>query len=345
MGVPLLAEASSAGSTVKSVYDTSAPTSSSASIFPTVRSVGKAFKLQGTSHNWSRAKAAPKGTMLPLLRPRFCRLPARRHGRMKPSDAEHLVAEVLDCLRHVGFGVDPDDHEAISEQVRVAFACTCATVQRMRLTAQVYAEELTEGPQTGDSLTEHLLSILEWITTADLVDWLVPHVDHTEIPVYAFRNSSILLGAVEVAAIRLPQTPQVASEVVEVCIGPDDWCASSHGPQRVVYSFTECLAILSRGESFPFIEGSFEEVSFAICLEGWSGFSNRPEVRTTRASYRQRLALETLRGDLFRFALRLWCLGVPARILFSVSARPHVSPLQELRGLVSQKLSRWHTLC
>ena len=55
------------------------------------------------------------------------------------DEPDRPVAEVIDCLHHIGVDLDPEDTDSIWERARVAFACVCATTQRLRRTAETFA--------------------------------------------------------------------------------------------------------------------------------------------------------------------------------------------------------------
>ncbi|CAE7691238.1 unnamed protein product [Symbiodinium sp. CCMP2592] len=272
-----------------------------------------------------------QGPTLPLLSQEWADEPTRP------------VAEIIDCLQHVGTDVAEGDAPAVWSQVRVAFACVCATILRLRITAEVFAESLRSGGDFPSWLVPLLGEIMDWIQTADLVDWLVPNSDLAPEPSQTFRDGPLLLAALEVGAIHLPRPTQRPTEPVCICVGPNAWCSEPprQGPLSVAFSFDECMATLGSGSSLSFFDGPFDDVSFDICLDSWMGFSQVPGPHLPAKTFHASLSIETLLGDLFRFALRLWDQGVPTRLFCRRSARAHLYPLFELRGLVLSEQTDW----
>ena len=143
---------------------------------------------------------------------------------------------------------------------------------------------------------------MEWIGTADLVDWLVPAEGPSEEALCTFRDGSILLEALEVAAIPLPRPPARVLDFVCVSVGPASWCAapSRQQGQHIVYPLSECIETRNSGGSLAFLEGPFDGVSFDLCLGSWHGFSCAPAVDATARLFQAHLTLETLLGDVLR---------------------------------------------
>ncbi|CAE7834771.1 GIP [Symbiodinium sp. CCMP2592] len=185
---------------------------------------------------------------------------------------------------------------------------------------------------------------LEWVPTADVVEWLVPSPDPSMDPTCTFRDEALVLEALEVAAIRLPRALTFSEDPTTVLVGPDEWCLPFDDCRRILFPFSECVASLRRGDPLSFLEGPFEDVVFEICLNDWNGFRQCPPVCLPPASFHRQLLLMTLQGDLMRFALRLWGRGIPTRLLFPVSSRPHISLLLEIPGLDFVESSGWCTL-
>ncbi|CAE7657229.1 unnamed protein product [Symbiodinium sp. CCMP2592] len=258
------------------------------------------------------------------------------------DEADRPVAEILDCLRHVGLGIAHDDVPAVEEQIRVAFASVCAPVRRLRITARAFlATQLLGLPEP---IRPIVARTLEWVPTADVVEWLVPSPDPSIDPTCTFRDEALVLEALEVAAIRLPRALTFSEDPTTVLVGPDEWCLPFDDCRRILFPFSECVASLRQGDSLSFLEGPFEDVVFEICLNDWNGFRQCPPVCLPPASFHRQLLLMTLQGDLMRFALRLWGRGIPTRLLFPVSSRPHISLLLEIPGLDFVESSGWCTL-
>ena len=92
------------------------------------------------------------------------------------DEPDRPVAEILECLRLIGFDFDLDNPDEVWERVRIAFSCVCAATQRMRRTAAAFSEELHATGAFSSTGSQLLQEIMEWIATADLVDWLVPEL-------------------------------------------------------------------------------------------------------------------------------------------------------------------------
>ena len=77
------------------------------------------------------------------------------------------------------------------------------------------------------------------------VEWLVPEPDHVESSLCAFRDSDLVLSALEVATLTLAGVPPKPSEPVFVLVGPDDWCrlAVIQFPNPVAHPYSERLRV------------------------------------------------------------------------------------------------------
>ena len=223
--------------------------------------------------------------------------------------------------------------DTLWQRARAAFGSVCAPTHRLRITAQVCLHRLDEEDFASPVLRTHIGNILRWIVDADVVEWLVPTPVAGSPCLQTFRDWGLLLHALEVAAIPLPRPP-VASDCTIVGTGPHTWCQRVGRVANVVcYDFEECLHALEGGGLPVFMEGPFDRVAFVFCLDTWQGFQCPPALALPARSFGPALALETLLSDLVRFALKLWCKGVPACLLFQSSSACYLAPLPELSGV------------
>ena len=180
-----------------------------------------------------------------------------------------------------------------------------------------------------------MLPILEWIAGTDIAEWLVPSPDHLESSLKTFKDCELILSLLEVCDIPLPAPVAESIPPAYILVGPSQWGKDSRldYPNSIVYDWEECLQTLQEGRSPSFFDGPFDEVAFIVCLSQWSGFGHIPHPNVNARTHQRLLASETFGGDLLRFTIRLWTLGVPAMLLFPPSLLSAVTPLPEIRRL------------
>ena len=248
---------------------------------------------------------------------------------------ERPIAEVMDCLSCL---CEVEDHITDGElwrRLKLAFSCVCGDSPRLRITAQSFLSHLRATVLPSSAFRLRLIDALEWISSADIVEWLVPAPDSELSAHTTFRDSEIVLGMLEVAHISFPCPDVARDSCTWLTVGPDSWCKlwPSHPGSTVSYTLEECLEILAQGSCPAFFEGPFDSVVCVLCITPWHGFQHQPSPSTPARPFRAQLDLEVLCGDIARLALRLWGLGVPTTLLYTAVASTALAPLPEVGSL------------
>jgi len=245
---------------------------------------------------------------------------------------ERPSIDILECLRLLDYGLSREccTKDVAWSRVKTAFSASCEPVQRLHCTASAWQLELLEG-YCGSFDVSHLLQIAEWVGSADLAAWLVPHPSFQPSGLNTFKDADIILSFLEVDAIP-PPVVKPCKEGVLACIGAASWLGASGllGPASLSFSHEECLDCFRQGEEPSFFQGPFDDVLFAISLKGLPCWADCPKSPVRSKQFLSVLEGATLFGDLVRFALRLWVLGVPACLFLPDCP---VSALQPLPGL------------
>ena len=252
------------------------------------------------------------------------------------DEEERPVAEVLDCMALIDFDGEVGA-DSLWSRVHTAFSCVCASTSRLRFTAELLLRQARAGSVFSHDTRSAILPILEWIVSADIVEWLVPSPDHVESSLGSFKDRELVLSLLEVSDIPFPAPEGVPASPVYFLVGPSRWSKEldSVYPNCLVFDWEECIDTIREGRSLSLFDGPFEDAAFVICLQEWSGFGHPPPSNTKARTHQRLLTSETLGGDLLRFTIRLWTLGVPAMLLFPPSILSAVSPLPEIRCLES----------
>ncbi|CAE7548123.1 unnamed protein product [Symbiodinium microadriaticum] len=260
-------------------------------------------------------------------------------GSRKAEDVsgtqDRPVAEILDCLSHIGVSHVCGGSDDYWAHIKTAFSCVCAETGRLRITAEVFLTRLEDSDHLSPSLRDLLRSAMEWISRADIVAWLVPSPDIEEYTYRTFQDGDLVLHMLEVVHLTFPSPKVCDSSCVRCLVGPTDWCLLMEKslPNSISFTIDECTDTIGTGGSPTFFDGPYEDVAFHICLGSWTGFCSPPPHDTPSLSFQACLIREVFCGDVVRLALRLWGLGVPASLYFHPDAVPTVAPLPEISFL------------
>ncbi|CAE7875058.1 unnamed protein product [Symbiodinium necroappetens] len=248
---------------------------------------------------------------------------------------ERPIAEVLDCLSHVGVDTPALSDSMLWQQLRVAFSCVCASTIRLRVTAEAFLHGLVDRDDLVPSIRLRLEEAMTWVQSADIVSWLVPVPETTQRPHNTFQDCETVLSLLEVAHIPFPAPALDTAVAVRIVVGPAAWCRGQENehPNSVIFALEECTQLIAHGHSPSFFDGPYDDVVFMLCVDGWSGFLSVPAPHTPARMFHSLLASEVLCGDVVRFALRLWGLGTPTMLLYPALASGALAPLGEIAAL------------
>ena len=272
----------------------------------------------------------PGAVQAPVLQAEGPVLPLASDDWLDESDRP--IAEIVDCFSLLDFDSPDSTDEELWRRARLAFASVCAPTPRLRLTAETLLSQIRVETPFASRLQARLEHVLERICQADIVDWLVPAPAHIDDEPCTFRDSALVLQALEVADLQFAPVPSALVAPVFIFVGPDEWChrAESSTPNSIAFPATECLASLARHENPTFFEGPYDGVAFVLKLVAWNGFACAPDVISSAPAFWRQLSQETFEGDLVRLTLRLWSQGVPAMLQFPESSASAIAPLLEL---------------
>ncbi|CAE6969206.1 unnamed protein product [Symbiodinium sp. CCMP2456] len=250
-----------------------------------------------------------RGKAVPALRIKAQGPPCRLSDLPWIDEPDRPIAEVLDCLDQIGYDLGDGTDAQLWQRLREAFSCVCADTERLRLTATHYRTSLAvrEHPP---ALSRRLFDALGWIVEADLAEWLVPSPALDETQPATFRDGDDVLRDLEVSDIAFPLVRSAEPEQTWVFVGPADWWNSP-----------------------TFFDGPFRSVRFEINVGEWHGFLTPPVFSGPSKVFKALLLRETFGSDLVRFALRLWGLGVYARLWHSADSLSSLNPLPDIRAI------------
>ena len=238
-------------------------------------------------------------------------------GDVVDDELERPSAEVLECLSLLSYD---DQYLHLQpgeawERIRTAFSCVCLPLKRLRLTAEVWKEQLAACQHvnnTDDPSAVFLRLASSWVSNVDFAEWLAPEAADKRPQMLTFRQGVTTLSILEVAMIRFPDPAAWSADHVLVCVGPplsissvEFLCRSS-----LLYTHEDSLTRISRGEELDFFAHEPEQCGFCINLLGLP-MPFTPSGNGTDKSSRALRAL-CFACDLLRFALRCWVKGVPA---------------------------------
>ncbi|CAE7485179.1 unnamed protein product [Symbiodinium sp. CCMP2592] len=226
------------------------------------------------------------------------------------------VAEVWDCLRLIEFDgpvLDLSDEE-LWDRLRLSFSCVCASTDRLRATALSWAEFLhaTDG-------STRLVDCAEWISTTDIVAWLVPTPTVRQSMYRTYRDSVHILGLLDTSPIQPGSPGPLTPDLVFLRVHSGSGVSPLSLCDRCFLEFThdECLLAFAKGDQPAFFDGPFDDVAFAIDLTGLPLLQTLPCLDSGLSSGQAELGKAILGADLLRFFLRLILLRVPAILVVS----------------------------
>ena len=249
-------------------------------------------------------------------------------------------AEVLDCLSFLNYDGSSLELQPVEawERIRTAFSCVCLPLKRLRLTAEVWQDQLA-ARQTADGTEDPGIAFLrhasKWVSNVDFAEWLAPEAADRKTPLSTFRQGVTTLSVLEVDRIRLPDPAAWSADHVLVCVGPpppipfvESLCKAS-----LIYAHEDSIDRISRGEELDFLAHEPEQCGFCFNLSGLP-------LPFTPAGHGTEKACQTLRAlnlacDLLRLALRCWAKGVPACLTLPLPLGDDVRFLSRISGVRS----------
>ncbi|CAE7696770.1 unnamed protein product [Symbiodinium sp. CCMP2592] len=242
------------------------------------------------------------------------------------------VAEVWDCLRLVDFDgpiTDLSDEE-LWDRLRLSFSCVCASTDRLRATALSWAEFLhaTDG-------STRLVDCAEWISTTDIVAWLVPTPTVRQSMYRTYRDSVHIIGLLDTSPIQPGSPGPLTPDLVFLRVHSGSRVSPLSLCDRCFLEFThdECLLAFARGDQPAFFDGPFDDVAFAIDLTGLPLLQTLPCLDSGLSSGQAELGKAILGADLLRFFLRLILLRVPAILVVSPTTDLCIQSVSTLSGI------------
>ncbi|CAE7795803.1 unnamed protein product, partial [Symbiodinium sp. CCMP2456] len=230
---------------------------------------------------------------------------------------ERPSIEVLDCLGHISFGLDGDSADVPTawDRARIAFSSVCLPVRKIQATARAWLSILEDNPPGGVFPTVTLQDIARWILTAELAEWLVPQPTGRVSRDNTFQDAQEVLPALQVTGLS-PPVPATTGAWTGVRVGSSKWL-SSFCPvlgSSIDFTHSECLQAFAEGGLPSFIEDHGLDTVFVVSIGALPTWQDCPQPPVRHKAFNPSLAKALLAGDLLRFVLRLWLLGVPAAL-------------------------------
>ena len=107
--------------------------------------------------------------------------------------SDRPIAEVLDCLSCLCVDGDTLVDSELWHRLHLAFSCVCGETARLRLTAQTFSQRVQEMSDLSRTFRDRVSAALDWISGADIVEWLVPSPDAASHTFMTFRDSELVL--------------------------------------------------------------------------------------------------------------------------------------------------------
>ncbi|CAE7762327.1 unnamed protein product [Symbiodinium sp. CCMP2456] len=261
---------------------------------------------------------------------------------------ERPSVEVIECLRFLSYGLDEEalTESTAWERVRVAFSSVCLPIRKIQATARIWLSLLDDACIEDPFPTGVLRKIGQWILTALLAEWLVPSPVVRPRQACTFRDAPCTLPVLDVSAL-VPRPVDLPSDWVVVRVGAPAWLENMGQPpvSTIDFTFDECFQALHQGGVPSFMQDVGRDTVFVISVCGLPPWHDCPTTPTRGRAFGSLLDLALLAGDLIRFALRLWLLGVPTALC---TDRPGMIPtpiasLCFLRSAEAKDGRLWYT--
>ena len=282
---------------------------------------GKGNKRAVDEGKYQTPSLQAQGPILPAPRPQWT------------PYLERPSIEVAECLSLIDYDLDGRQlgEEVIRERARLAFSAVCLPIPKILATVQAWKQHIdrhfVEEPLCHRAYT----SVANWILSCDLFGWLVSSPNTKCTQLNTFKDANSILQTLDLSGI----VPTASSSLVDptvIRVGSSDWIRGLLKTTASAVDFTheECLETFASGKTPSFIEDPPEDVIFIISVHKLPDWSAMPSLPSKDRVFGTTIAQATLCGDLLRFALRLWILGVPATLLVSHTEDAIPRKLQEL---------------
>ncbi|CAE7566086.1 unnamed protein product, partial [Symbiodinium sp. CCMP2456] len=217
-----------------------------------------------------------------------------------------IIFQVLDCLFHLDF-----DGQASTvgdaefwERLRLSFSSVCLPRARIRLTLTAWEDGIRQGNYTyTNAVRDRIDSAVEWLRSADLVDWLIwePRAQKTKGDV--FRQSSASLSSLVLHTVHLPAPAQWTQDHALIVVGDAADSPAAQGLLKSSLNFphSESLLRLEQGLDLDFLTTQDAECGFCLSTIGLrqaSDIARCPASSRVRDSLSLRLALEIALADI-----------------------------------------------
>ena len=243
---------------------------------------------------------------------------------------ERPSIEVVQCLSLIDYDSDGRQlgEDVVRERARLAFSAVCLPIPKILATVKAWKQHIDRHFVEEPSCNRTYTSVADWILSCDLFDWLVPTPSARCTQLNTFKDANSILQSLDLKGI-VPTARPLCDDPTLIRVGPSDWireflkCTVSAVDE-------ECLETFASGRTPSFIEDPPDDVIFIISVHQLPGWHALPSLPSKDRVFSAALAKATLSGDLLRFALRLWILGVPTTLIASDTEDVIPRKLQEL---------------
>ncbi|CAE7220314.1 def6 [Symbiodinium microadriaticum] len=230
---------------------------------------------------------------------------------------ERPSIEVVQCLSLIDYDSDGRQlgEDVVRERARLAFSAVCLPIPKILATVKAWKQHIDRHFVEEPSCNRTYTSVADWILSCDLFDWLVPTPSARCTQLNTFKDANSILQSLDLKGI-VPTARPLCDDPTLIRVGPSDWireflkCTVSAVDE-------ECLETFASGRTPSFIEDPPDDVIFIISVHQLPGWHALPSLPSKDRVFSAALAKATLSGDLLRFALRLWILGVPTTLIAS----------------------------
>ena len=236
-------------------------------------------------------------------------------GDYVEDEFDRPSAEVLDCLALLDFdGIGQNlDQAVVWDRIKQAFSCVCLPVRRLKVTAEVWLDRVTQGtPDVGanSSFEAFLRRAAKWVLHADFVNWLVPSPAGRATSIPAFRHCAASLALLDLTSVQLPTPLPWTCDHVLVCVGqwPPQHLEGSDLLSPLLFPHEESLLRISEGKDLEFFCSDPNECGFFLSTCGLP--CPAVALEDYLPQFEDSLPALRLSGDILRFALKLWSSGI-----------------------------------